>query len=72
MRFTSRIVVRAAAVGAALLALSGCVAYPAGPYYGNGYGYGYGYAPGYYAAPPVAGRVYIGGGGWGWHHHYWR
>jgi hypothetical protein len=41
-----------AAVG---LGLSGCVAYPAGPY-------GYGYYPAYYG-PPVAG-VYVGGGGW--------
>jgi hypothetical protein len=51
------------------LGLSGCVAYP-DPYYGYG---GY---PGYYAAP-VAGSVYIGGGG-GYHHggwggyHHWR
>lgn len=43
-----------AAVG---LGLSGCVAYPAGPYYG-----GYGYYPGYYG-PPVVGSVFIGGGG---------
>jgi hypothetical protein len=42
----------------ALLALSGCVAYPYG--YG-GYGYGYGYAPGY-----VAPAVVVGGGYGGW------
>ena len=35
--------------------LCGCVAYPAGPYYG-----GYGYAP-YYYGPPVAGTVVLGG-----------
>ncbi|HEY1504734.1 MAG TPA: hypothetical protein VGF92_10570 [Stellaceae bacterium] len=46
-----------AAVG---LGLSGCVAYP-GPY-------GYGYYPAYYG-PPVAGAVFIGGGGW---HRGWR
>jgi hypothetical protein len=48
------------------LGLSGCVAYP-DPYYGYG---GY---PAYYG-PPVAGSVYIGGGGWhdGWGHRHWR
>jgi hypothetical protein len=45
-------------VAAVALGLSGCVAYPAGPY-----GYGYGYAP-YYYGPPVAGTVVVGGGGW--------
>jgi hypothetical protein len=60
---------RFALVAAVALGLSGCVAYP-DPYYGYG---GY---PGYYAAP-VAGSVYIGGGG-GYHHggwggyHHWR
>lgn len=38
------------------LALSGCVAYPAGYYGGPSYGY---------AGPPVAVGV---GGWWGWHH----
>jgi hypothetical protein len=55
----SRGLMRILLVGAVALGLGGCVAYPAGPYYG-----GYGYAP-YYAAP-VAGTVVIGGGG-GWH-----
>jgi len=57
----------------AALALSGCVAYPAG-------GYGYGYAPGYYPAPAVVvpGPIIVGGG-WGggyghggWGHGGWR
>lgn len=46
---------------AGLLALSGCVAYPAG------YG-GYGYGGGYYAAPAAEVVVPVGpiyGGGWG-------
>ena len=41
---------RFALVAAVALGLSGCVAYPAGPY-----GYGYGYAP-YFYRKPVAGR----------------
>lgn len=43
-------------VAAVALGLSGCVAYPAGPY-------GYSAYP-YYYGPPVAGAVFIGGG-WG-------
>jgi hypothetical protein len=51
-----------AALGLAL-AVSGCIAYPAGP------GYGYGYSPGYVAV----GGGWGGGGGWGWHEgHHWR
>jgi hypothetical protein len=64
----SRGLMRILLVGAVALGLGGCVAYPAGPYYG-----GYGYAP-YYYGPPVAGTVVIGGGGGGgggWHGH-WR
>ena len=54
----------------ALLAIGGCVAYPAygpGPYGDGGY-----YAPGYAYAPPVVVApvpVVVGGGwgrGWGW------
>ena len=57
----------------ALLALGGCVAYPAygpgyaGGYYGSAYSSGYGYAPGYayaYAPPVITGDVILGGGGW--------
>lgn len=56
MASARRILVAGAAL--ALLALSGCVAYPA---YGPGpYGGGY-YAPGYSYAPPVV----VGGGWWG-------
>lgn len=44
---------------AASLALAGCVAYPAGPYYAQSV-----YAPPVVVAGPPA--VYIGGG-WGWH-----
>ncbi|HWE72577.1 MAG TPA: hypothetical protein VG328_05400 [Stellaceae bacterium] len=58
---------RFALVAAVALGLSGCVAYP-DPYYGYG---GY---PSYYG-PPVAGSVYIGGGGgWhgGWGYRHWR
>jgi hypothetical protein len=55
-------------VAAVALGLTGCV-YP-DPYYGYGAGY-----PAYYG-PPVAGSVYIGGGGgWhdgGWGHRRWR
>jgi hypothetical protein len=61
----------AAGAALALLALSGCVAYP-GPYYGEGAYYGgpyyapsYGYA---YGGPSVA--FNFGGGGHHWHH--WR
>ncbi len=50
-----RLLFPAAAIG--LLALSGCVAYPAPGYYGYGYG-----APAYVAAPPVV--IGVGGGGW--------
>ena len=63
-----RLATSAAAI--ALLALSGCVAYPAG------YGYA-GAAPGYYApAPAVVVPVYPAygyRGGWGGGYgHYWR
>ncbi|MCU4160550.1 hypothetical protein AiwAL_10600 [Acidiphilium sp. AL] len=51
------------AVGAAALALSGCVYYPGYGYGYGGYG-GYGYGGGYYA-PPVSGSVTLGGGWWG-------
>jgi hypothetical protein len=70
MRTRSKLLSAAAAL--ALLALSGCVAYPAEPY-----GYGGGYGGGYYAAPPVVvapapyyygGWGYGGGGGWGHGH----
>jgi hypothetical protein len=64
MRFGSRGWIKLALIGAVTLGLSGCVAYPADPYYGWGYG------PAYYA-PPVTGSIFIGGGwgrGWGgWH-----
>lgn len=56
----------------ALLALGGCVAYPA---YGPA-GYGGYYAPGYaYAPGPVivdGGGWYGGGGGWGGGHRGWH
>lgn len=55
-----------AAIVLVALALSGCVAYPAG---------GYGYAPGYYGAPAVVvpGPVVVGGGwGGGWGGRGWR
>jgi hypothetical protein len=58
--------IRVLLIGAVALGLGGCVAYPAGPYYG---GYGYGYAP--YYGPPVVGGVFIGGGG-GRFHRDWR
>ncbi len=46
---------------ALLLALAGCVAYPAGGYYGGGGGYYYAPAPAYYG-------LYISPGWWGgWH-----
>jgi len=54
----ARLVAAVAAI--AMLALSGCVAYPAGPYYG---GPAYTYAPAYYAPTP---EVVIGGGGFGY------
>jgi hypothetical protein len=53
---------------AAVLGLSGCVAYPAPGYYSSG-GYYDGYYP-YYYGPPVVGSVVIGGGRY--HHHRWR
>jgi hypothetical protein len=61
------VLVPLAALG--LLALGGCVAYPAyGPgYYGGGY-YGGGYA---YAPPVVAAPVIVGGGGY-YGHYYGR
>jgi hypothetical protein len=63
---TRRVVAPLAAL--ALLALSGCVAYP-DPYYGGGYYGGYGYAP----APAYVGpTVVVGGGWWGWHGHHWH
>ncbi len=78
---------RMLATGAAiaLLALSGCVAYPypGYGYYGGGYGgyYGAPYAYGYAGPPVVVGGVW-GGGGWrggggyygggGWGGRYWR
>lgn len=71
MRSGSRGLARILLVGAVALGLGGCVAYPAGPYYGGyNYGYGgYGYSP-YYYGPPIAGTVVIGGGrGW---HRGWR
>lgn len=64
---------RAVLLCGAMLALSGCVAYPV-----DGYGYGpaYAYGPAY-VAPPVG--VYVGGGyrpyyhrGWGGWHRGWR
>lgn len=64
MRVGSRGLIRLALLGAVVLGLGGCVAYPAGPYYGGGYGY----AP-YYYGPPVSGTVVVGGGGW---HGRWR
>ncbi len=70
MRLRSRELIRVLAVGALALGLGGCVAYPAGPYYG-GYGYGYGYAPYYYGAP--AARIYLGGDrDRDWHEGRWR
>lgn len=59
-----RLLVPAALLG--LLALSGCVAYPAGPYGG----YAYGPAPVYVAPPPVV--VGVGGGWWGGRWGRWR
>lgn len=64
---------RTAVVAGALLALGGCVVYPAGPYYGDPY---YGstvvapYAPPpliaeTYGPAPVVGDIWIGGY-WGW------
>jgi hypothetical protein len=47
-----------------VVALSGCVAYPAGPYAGGPYGSPYYAAP---AAEVVLPPVYVGGG-WGWGH----
>ncbi|MGH7080115.1 MAG: hypothetical protein ACREFU_18710 [Acetobacteraceae bacterium] len=63
-------------------ALTGCVAYPAGP--GYAYAPAYGYYPrygyyGYYSGPSVSVGVGTGGGccwrhsgGWGWRHRDWR
>ncbi|HEV8015562.1 MAG TPA: hypothetical protein VGP48_08500 [Stellaceae bacterium] len=56
--------IRVLLIGAVALGLGGCVAYPAGPYYG-----GYGYAPAPYYGPPVVGSVFIGGGRF---HRDWR
>jgi hypothetical protein len=56
MKFSSRTLVKVAAVVLASVSLAGCVYYPGG--------YGYGYGPGYAVAPPVGVVV---GGGWGWH-----
>jgi hypothetical protein len=58
VKFSSRSLVKLAAVVFASVSLAGCVYYP------SGYGYGYGYGPGYVVAPPVGVVV---GGGWGWH-----
>lgn len=59
---------RSALAALALLALSGCVAYPG---YGYGYGYpAYGYPAYAYAGPPVV--VGVGGGWWGWHGGGWH
>jgi len=63
-------------LAAAVLGLSGCVAYPDGyysdAYYGTGY-YGSGYYGGpYYYGPPVSGTVIIGGGPHYGHYHRWR
>lgn len=71
---------RALAAGAAvvLLALTGCVAYPAYPgygYYDGGYSYGGPYTYGYAAPSIVVGGVWGGGWGGGWHGgggHWWR
>jgi hypothetical protein len=49
------------AAAAAVAGLSGCVAYPAGGYYGNGY-YGNGYASGYYGGAVIETRPYYYGG----------
>ena len=53
MKFSSRTLVKVAAVVLASVSLAGCVYYPGG----------YGYGPGYAVAPPVGVVV----GGWGWH-----
>lgn len=58
--FRPRIALPFAALTLALL-LGGCVAYPAYP------GYGY-YGGPYYGGGVVA----YGGGGWGWHHGWYR
>jgi hypothetical protein len=59
-------------LAAALLGLSGCVAYPADPYYSYSGGYyGGGYYP-YYYGPPVTGTVIFGGGPHYYHHRHWR
>jgi hypothetical protein len=59
--------VLAATAALALLALSGCVAYPGYGY--PGYAYGPAYGPGYVYAPPVAVGIGLGccwgHGGWG-------
>ncbi len=54
------------AVAGALLALGGCVAYPAEPYYGGGY---YAAPAPVVVAPTFGGFGYYGHGGWGhgWH-----
>ncbi|MGH7104215.1 MAG: hypothetical protein ACREFJ_17675 [Acetobacteraceae bacterium] len=64
----------------AAIALTDCVAYPAG--YGYAYAPAYGYYPGYYgyySGPSISVGVGAGAGccwshfgGWGWHHRYWH
>jgi hypothetical protein len=63
-----------AAAALALLALSGCVAYPAYPGYGYPGGYAYAPAPAAVYVPPVEVGVGCcwGGGRWGWGGGHWR
>jgi hypothetical protein len=56
---------------AAAVALSGCVAVPAGPYYGDAGYYG-GSAGYYYPAPSVSIGAYYGPGYYGHRHRYRR
>ena len=61
----------AAAAALALLALSGCVAYPGYGYPGYGYpAYGYAPPPVVVAAPPVVVGFGCCRGGWGWGGHF--
>lgn len=62
MRSRLKSLLAPAAAIAALIGLSGCIAYPAGYGYGGGYGGG-----GYYAPAPVVVAPFIGGGYGGWH-----